>query len=336
MAGGPTNRSALSTLLPLDTAPVAAGWRGLVGEWGLQSPDLLGYRKEAASRAMAEIGLAIAFVEARGGPVELARLRRLVSGEKAPEHAVAALLDGQCADGGWPAFWAPWASSLDATCFRVALAEQVGVGPGHPAIGRAVAFLAARQSPDGSWEEDVHGADGTADGAVEVPRWLRPGDEAATLYLTANCGFWLAVLLVPCEPPCTGPRVQPLREPLRAAGYLEARLGDDGRLGRSFLHTHWLAGGLWWRLGQIGLAELVFGYLQQRLGADFPASNLGWLVNSLLIAGVPSSHPLVDAAASQLEQCQQADGRWASEDGPDYDVHSTLEALRALRLCGRW
>ncbi|MGE5588956.1 MAG: hypothetical protein ACM3ZO_12185 [Clostridia bacterium] len=90
---------------------------------------------------MAEIGLAIAFVEGRGGPVELARLRRLVSGEKAPEHAVTALLDGQCAEGGWPVFWKPRASSLDATCFRLALAEQVGVGPEHPAIGRAAAFL---------------------------------------------------------------------------------------------------------------------------------------------------------------------------------------------------
>lgn len=37
-----------------------------------------------------------------------------------------------------------------------------------------------------------------ADGAVEVPRWLRPGDEAATLYLTANCSFWLAILRGTC------------------------------------------------------------------------------------------------------------------------------------------
>jgi tagatose 1,6-diphosphate aldolase len=36
-----------------------------------------------------------------------------------------------------------------------------------------------------------------------------------------------------------------------------------------------------------------------------------------------------------LEQRQSPDGRWASEDGTEWDVHSTLEALWALRLCGR-
>ncbi len=267
---------------------------------------------------MAELGLAIAFVEGRGGPVELARLKRLLTGEPGSGAAVATLLDGQRPDGGWPAFWAPHASSLDATCFRLAQAEQVGVGPEDPAVARAAAFMAERQRPDGSWEEDVRAVGAT------VPPWLQPGDEAAVLYLTGNCGFWLAVL--------GGPRA----EAVRAASYLGARVGDDGQLGRSFLHTYWLAGGLWWRLGQVQPAELVFAYLCRRLGADFPASNLGWLVNSLCIAGVPSSHPLVDAAASLLELCQQGDGRWASEDGPDYDVHSTLEAMRALRLCGRW
>ncbi len=62
----------------------------------------------------------------------------------------------------------------------------------------------------------------------------------------------------------------------------------------------------------------------------------GWLINSLRAAGVPASHRLVDTAACLLERCQQEDGRWPSEDGPDRDVHSTLEAMRALRLCGRW
>ena len=40
--------------------------------------------------------------------------------------------------------------------------------------------------------------------------------------------------------------------------------------------------------------------------------------------------------APALVPAQSPDGRWPSEDGPERDAHSTLEALRALRLCGRW
>ncbi|MCC6192114.1 MAG: hypothetical protein IT318_24045 [Anaerolineales bacterium] len=39
---------------------------------------------------------------------------------------------------------------------------------------------------------------------------------------------------------------------------------------------------------------------------------------------------------SSLDAAQSVDGRRPSEDGAGQDVHSTLEALRALRLCGRW
>lgn len=58
--------------------------------------------------------------------------------------------------------------------------------------------------------------------------------------------------------------------------------------------------------------------------------NLAWLMTSLLIVGVSPDHPLIQVARQYLEDQQQEDGRWASEDGPDWDLHSTLEAVRAL------
>ncbi len=257
----------------------------------------------------------MSFATARGGVVEKARLGYLLTQEPPSAEAVAVLVADQRSDGGWPASWAHGASSLDATCFRLAQAVQIGITAEEPAIARALTFLAQRQRSDGSWEEEVQRA--------VAPFWVKPGDQAATLYLTANSGFWLAVL------------ARPSAGALLAAGYLAACLSSDGHL-PSFLHTHWLAGGLWWRLGQYERAEGVFRYLRKRLTADVAASNLGWLVNALHAVGVPSSHPLIEAAASLLERHQRADGSWPSEDGPDYDVHSTLEATRALRLCGRF
>jgi hypothetical protein len=258
---------------------------------------------------------AVAFVRSQGNAVEQARLTHLLDDEPPAPEAVNDLLAGQRSDGGWPPFWASDYSSLDATCFRLAQAEQMGITSSETAITRAVRFLVRRQRSDGSWEEDETVAS-------VAPPWAKPGDLSARLYLTANCGFWLAIL----------DRTDDAA--LRTAGYLRTHIDRDGHL-PGFPHTHWLAGGLWYRLNWRESAERVLSYLSRRL-YDLPASNLAWLITTLLDARVPASHTVVDTAASLLEQCQDHDGRWPSEDGSEWDVHATLEALRALRLCGRF
>jgi hypothetical protein len=66
------------------------------------------------------------------------------------------------------------------------------------------------------------------------------------------------------------------------------------------------------------------------------ASNLAWIVTTFALAGVPATDSLMTAAADRLAGMQAEDGHWPSEDVPERDGHVTLEALRALRLCGRW
>ncbi len=168
---------------------------------------------------------------------------------------------------------------------------------------------------------------GMAAGVLFGPRsiacWTRRVSrlaQAEQLGLTANCGFCLAVLSDQSE------------HARRAADYLGRYLDEEGQL-PSFAHAQWLAGGLWYRL-RSPEAQRVFNALAQRLD-DLPASNLAWLLSTLLLAGVPTDHPLIERAASLLEERQEPDGRWRSEDGPTRDVHATLEALRVLSLCHR-
>jgi hypothetical protein len=257
---------------------------------------------------------AVEFIRRTGNEVEQARLNYLLTNQRPAHDVVTKLFSGQRSDGGWSPFWAQDYSSLDATCFRLAQAEQMGLLGSETAIMRAVSFLTQRQSPDGSWEEGKKIAN-------FAPTWARPGDLSARLYLTANCGFWLALL------------GDPDKSASKAANYLQQHLDQDGHL-PSYLHTHWLAGGLWYKLNRHKSAERVFEYLDRRM-ADLAASHLSWLITTVCAAGSPPSHPLVDKAASLLTQSQQDDGRWPSEDGPSQDVHSTLEALRTLWLCGR-
>ena len=256
--------------------------------------------------------LAAAFVRRQGDAVERARLDYLLTGVPPRPAVVAALLAGQRPDGGWPPFWAPVAGSLDATCFRLAQADQLGLGAREAAMARAAAFLAGRQRPDGGFEEE-------ASLAPVAPPWARPGDNAACLYLTANCGYWLAVVDGPADAVA------------RSADLLQGRLAADGAL-PTFAHAHWLAAGLWWRIGRREPAERALGHLGALL-PDLDAGNLAWLAVALVSAGLPTKHPLLRRAMAMLTGRQRPDGRWESEDGPARDVHTTLEVLRALRAC---
>jgi len=257
---------------------------------------------------------AIQFIKHNGNDVEQARLNYILADEPPSDEVIANLFARQRSDGGWSPFWVDNYSSLDATCFRLAQAEQLGITQSEIAVMRAVNFLAQRQSSDGSWEEDEKVTD-------SAPPWAKPGDLSAKLYLTANCGLWLALF------------GNPDNKALKAAEYLRTHFDQDGHL-PSFLHTHWLVGGLWHKLNWQESTKRIFEYLSKRIN-DLASSNLSWLITTMCAAGVPISHHLVDKAVSLLEQSQQDDGYWESEDGPSQNVHSTLEAIRALWLCGR-
>jgi Squalene-hopene cyclase C-terminal domain len=254
-----------------------------------------------------------AFVQAHGSASEQSRLRVLLDGTRPTAEEEAAILAGQRPDGGWAPFWAADYSSVDATCFRLAQAEQGGIASEHEAIQRAVRFLRDRQQVDGSWEEAAAVADAE-------PPWAMPGDLAARLYLTANSSYWLAKHL----PHDTAA--------IRGAAVLRAHLDESGQM-PTFLHAHWLVAGAWYCLGQHDLAERVLASLPDRLDETTPASSLSWLITCLRTVDVPADHPAILKALTLLEAGQRADGGWTSEDGPAAAAHTTLEALRAFFLC---
>jgi hypothetical protein len=258
---------------------------------------------------------AIDYIQVHGGVVEQARLGYALHKNRPDSAAIRSLMRSQRADGGWPPFWAADYSSLDATCFHLAQAEQMGLTANDVPVERACRFIARRQREDGSWEED-------AAYALAAPAWARPGRRAARLYLTSNCAFWLAIL------------VEKQRGVSLAAGYLRDHMDAKGAL-PSYLQTHWLAAGAWQRLNWSEAVEQALGYLFRRL-IELPSSNMAWMILSLRLAGMPLEHPLINQALIYLEQYQREDGSWPGEDPSSGDVHATLEALRALRMCGRF
>jgi hypothetical protein len=255
-----------------------------------------------------DIDAAIGFVVAKGDPVERARLSWLRTGAAPHADVLAKAELGQAPEGGWPAVWGQ-APSVDATCFHLAELDDLGA-LGRPAARRALDWLASRQSEDGTWEEDESLA-------AEAPVWARPGDPEARLYLTANAGYWLTV-------------ADAYPDAVAAAGQvLSASLREDGTW-PSFLVTGWLGAAVLYRRQAYYDSARIQMVLSDRLGGMSPA-DLAWMAASLRRVGVPDGDWLPVATRRRLAQTQRNDGGWPSDDGPAFDVHVTLTAIRACR-----
>jgi hypothetical protein len=255
---------------------------------------------------------AINFVNTHGTPTEKARLRFIWNGTPADDAEVIQLFEGQREDGGFAPPWASDYSSIDATCIRITQAEQLGVSAAHPNLQVALSFLLAKQNSNGSWEEESNVAE-------SAPMWAMPGDKAAQLYLTTNCGFWVAQFKLSGEATDL------------ASSFLKLRINDSGEM-PSFLQTHWLAGALWTKLSDRDYATRMIRYFGDRVD-KMARSELAWMILAFGLAGLPANHALMYSAAIRLNKMQDPTGPWRGNE--NNDVHVTLEALRALKMCNR-
>ena len=266
---------------------------------------------------MVDIDAAIGYVVAHGDPVERARLSFLRTRAAAPPEALERLEIGQRPNGGWPASGEFAEASVDATCFRLGELDDLG-GLHLPPAQRALLWLAGLQRADGSWEEDESLA-------ADAPAWAMPGDPEATFYLTSIAGFWLTVAEVEARHVSRG---QDAYAPVRraAAQFLVDRLRPDGTW-PSFLAAGWHAAGLLHHeefFYESARMQLVLG---DRL-PDMSPADVASMVAALRRVGVGDDW-LLKTACKKLGETQRTDGGWDSDEGPVFDVNTTLIAIRA-------
>jgi hypothetical protein len=264
-----------------------------------------------------DIDAAIGYVVGHGDPVERARLSYLRTGQRPDPSVTERIFVGQAPSGGWPASTDGAVASVDATCFRLNELDDLGGLQGE-AVDRALAWLAAAQRADGTWQEDELLA-------AEAPAWAVPGDPEATLYLTSLAGFWLTVAEVEQDPHLEVPaRYGPALA--AAATWVVAQLRPDGTW-PSFLAAGWHAAGLLHGQQYFYESARVQLVLGDRL-ADMSAADIASMAAALRRLRLGDDW-LVQSARKRLGESQRSDGGWDSAEGPIFDVNTTLTVLRA-------
>uniref|UniRef100_A0A7L6B7R6 Prenyltransferase/squalene oxidase-like repeat protein n=1 Tax=Micromonospora robiginosa TaxID=2749844 RepID=A0A7L6B7R6_9ACTN len=273
---------------------------------------------------MVDLEAAIGFVVAHGDAVDRARMSRLRSGAPVSPDLLDAAESGQTLSGGWPAVLGGEVASVDATCFRLSELDDLGA-LGRPAARHALDWLASGQLADGGWDEHPSLA-GFA------PEWAAPGDPEARFYLTADAGFWLTVAGLDAR--AAGPldhRVGGAYAGVvqAAAHTLAGRLAPDGTW-PSFLPAGWLAAAVLHRQQMFLESARIQAVLADRIPEMSPA-DVAWLAATLRRVEVGEEQWLLVSARRRLAETQRSDGGWDSDDGHQFDVHTTLRAIRACR-----
>ncbi len=243
------------------------------------------------------------FIKASGTRVDVARWAWQEADVPPPESVLDEVRCDQDARGAFAASWAPGVPSVDGTCERLAVLEDLGRIQTRTA-SRALDYLTDRVGADGRVDE-VHTPEDVA------PDWATPDDEQGGLARTALAGFWLAIDDRP--------------EAHAAAQVLAHQVATHGTVGSTASQA--VAFCLLNLTGRRTFAQTVASDLLRDLGS-FDADQLAWLGWALVVAGQPAEHELLASTKDLLSTMQAEDGRWPSTTG--HDVAVTLAALRTL------
>ncbi len=264
---------------------------------------------------------AIAFIEQKGTKLERYRLRRLLGKEKDMDFPLRHLKELQNNDGGFPyEDTKDRLSSINSTGMNLALMVELGLGESD-VCKKTVKYLFDVQHENGSWDENK------AINRYNPPFWNTPGDLNTRMWLTANVLDYLIRLSYKQSEPIE-----------KAKEFLLENRDEEGKFA-GFLHSTWIAIAVFGQLE--GSDSEVVRKALKVMNQNFDrlengASDFVWLLECLYVAKIPKDNPLVQKCINKLAGLQRNDGAWPSGNGEKYSVHTTLGALRTLRLYEVW
>ncbi len=178
-------------------------------------------------------------------------------------------------------------------------------------LNKAVNFLLENQKDEGFFEEPISIKN------FDYSPWETPGTEPNRIYCTSIVLNFLLGL--------RDSRYDKVIQ--RCTLYLSMNWRDDAGF-KSYPHALWNAIPSFIRtkgkencISQRGLEMLQTFQLE-----NYPSSSLVWMIESFINADL-GNHDFITKVLDTLYKRQLSDGRWASEDGEEFDASTTLTVL---------
>jgi len=265
-----------------------------------------------------DVEKAVEFVRRKGNEKEIERLDCILEDRKAETRFVEELMRLQNYDGGFPLDMGKGKpSALMPSGFVLRQMDDFNMLQSD--IAKKVAsFFFAVQEEDGSWNESE------AILAYNPPPWMNPKDVRVRILSTAYVGFWLAKLGYSKDG-----RVK------EACGFLARHRKENGAL-EGFRHTTWIGVSLFAMVHGKGNAATREGleYLAGIAEDQWAPSQIAWLLWCLGSAKFPKDNRFMKHFLNILLKNQNPNGSFTSEDGPEFSVNATLEAMKVHRCFG--
>lgn len=266
-------------------------------------------------KSMIDTNQSIAFINEKGSALEKARLNCILYGINPQPGVIQGLVELQNIDGGFPFGMLPGnLSTINDTTVALWWMEELNMLTSPQAV-KAYSFLLASQQVDGSWDEAPEIS------RYDLPPWIQLGDLKTKLYLSAYAAYWLAV---------GGYTRLPVFR--KALHFLLSHQEPSGKF-YGYLHTSWIATGVFLMAGKryAPVAHLGIQTLSNMPLVEWDDSQIAWALDCLCRGGLLKDHPLIDGCLAELGRRQKSDGSWASEDGEDFAVGATIQALKVLK-----
>lgn len=259
---------------------------------------------------------AIDFVCKNGNILEKARLDVILGRKKPVKSVIRMIANLQNKDGGFPYNMEKGKPSTisDTTVALIWLNDLKMLDSD---IGKkAIKHLISLQKENGSWDENPEIS------SYNPPVWMIPGDKKTIVYDTTYSAFWLGI--------------SGHRESLsfkKAYNFLIEYQNESGRF-EGFLHSTRIGASVIamvedWESDRVRTA---IKYLDDVDSDKWVASQISWMLWCFVIADGPKDNSFVRKMLQELIKRQRKNGDFASEDGDEFAVNATLEAIKVILL----
>jgi hypothetical protein len=261
-----------------------------------------------------DIEKAAAFVYQNGDEIQKARLDAILKKRKPSDDIVKSIEELQNPDGGFPYKQVRGElSTLNNTEGMLVWLDDLGCLRSD--IGkRAFHFLLTMQKEDGSWDENPEIS------KYNPPPWMVHGDRRSIIYHTAYCSFWLGV----------GGWKESVQFN-KGYRFLKDCQNEVGKI-EGFLHNSWIGISVFAMESGWESVKVRKGITYLESVKGWEPSQISWMLWCFVIAHIPKENPFAARMLHELPLRQRLDGSFASEDGDEFAVNATIEALKVISL----